>query len=36
MLERLTKGRSTDSQALTYLSTHPPTPERIEAITGKK
>ncbi len=37
MLERLTKGHGvTDSKALNYLSTHPPTPERIEAITGKK
>lgn len=38
MLERLTKshGGASDSKILGYLGSHPPTPERIEAITGKK
>jgi predicted Zn-dependent protease len=37
MLGRLSKtAREPDAKVLHYLGTHPSTPERIEAITGKK
>ena len=37
MLARLTKSHgASDAKILGYLGTHPPTPERIEAITGTK
>ncbi|MGH7955882.1 MAG: M48 family metalloprotease, partial [Opitutaceae bacterium] len=36
MLERLASTHlEIDSRALGYLSTHPPTPERIQAINGE-
>lgn len=37
MLKRLAEGHEfADSRAMGYLSTHPPSAERIEAITGKR
>lgn len=37
MLERLAKTHGeNDSKMLGYLGTHPPTPERIQSITGKR